>query len=273
VLDSLLATATAATVRTVDGETLHRTADPEALRGLRRALEVGQVLDMVCACLGDYRIEFTDASGGRVATLGHHHAYTLRWDGFPADAELRDGTALLHWLAARGVPAPLERHRADTARQADEAVEDARALRDWRAAAPVPDAVLDAILAGNTPPVEELLRHVRALHGDEPAVASALLAWCGAGTGRYSGFPAYESLPSNMLAEIPIGVIVEALGRPEATDAHLAGAVRHLTGWRARKKLTRDVGRLPAPLRARLVEVARRSADPTLRARAEEKLA
>jgi hypothetical protein len=272
-LDPVLATATVASVRTVDGELLHRTADPEALRGLRRALEVGRVLDTVCACLGDYRVEFADGTGARVATLGYHHAYAVRWDGFPADAALRDGPALLHWLAARGVPGPLDRHRADEARRAAARVDAERAEREWRAAAPVPDTVLDAILAGDPPTAGELLAHVRALHDTEPAVALALLAWCRAGTGRYSGHPSYESVPGELLAELPIDVIIEALERPEATDAHLAGAVRHLTGWRSRKRLVRDIGRLPVALRTRLVDVAQHSDDPTVRERARERLA
>jgi hypothetical protein len=272
-LGALLAHATAATVRTTGGEPVHHTADAVALAGLRRALEVEVVLDMVCACSGDYRVEFTGADGTRLATVGYHHAYTIRWDGYPADAELRDGPALLHWLAAQGVPGPLEKHLADERARAVREAESDAALRDWRAAAPVSGPFLDAIIAGRPPSTDALLARIRAGHDSAPAAALALLAWCAAGTGRYSGFPGYERLPSDLLAELPISVIVEALGRPEATDAHRAGAVRHLIGWRSRKHLARDIGRVPVALRARLVEVAQRSPDPSTRERAAGKLA
>ncbi|GIJ48245.1 hypothetical protein Val02_51310 [Virgisporangium aliadipatigenens] len=271
-LDALLARATSAAVRTVDGEPVHHTTDAAALAGLREALAVEVVLDMVCACLGDLRIEFAGVDGVRIATVGYHHAATIRWDGYPADAELRDGPALLRWLAAQGVPGPLERHETGERARAAHEAERAIALRDWRAKAPLPDAILDRIVEGRPPATDALLAEVRAGRDTAPAVALALLAWCGAGTGRYSGYPSHEALPSRLLAEIPIGVIVEALGLPEATDAHRAGAVRHLIGWRSRAKLARDIGRVPAALRARLVEVARRSPDPDTRERAAEKL-
>jgi hypothetical protein len=272
VLESTLATATAATVSTRSGERLHRTDDPVALAGLRESLAVSGVLDMTCMCMGDYRIDFTDGTGARVATIGYHHAATIRWDGFPNDAALRDGPAMLRWLAAQGVAGPLERHVAFARRMAAEQVESDRARRDWRAAAPVPDHVVDAILDANPPPADEILALVRAVHTTETATALALLAWCRSGTGLYSGYPIHEGLPGKLLAEIPIGTIVEALKRPEATDAHRAGAVRHLIAWRSRPRLERDIARVPVELRARLVEVAQRSDDRTTRERAAERL-
>ncbi|MFC6020845.1 hypothetical protein ACFP2T_32330 [Plantactinospora solaniradicis] len=272
-LDSRLAGASTAVVREVSGEVLITTSEPGSLAELRRALAVTRVLDMVCVCAGEYRVEFVDDGGERVATVGHHHAYSLRWKGFSADAELRDGTALLRWLSDRGIPHPLDRFHAEQARQAAARAASEVAERSWRAAAAVPGEVVDAILGSDPPTTAELLQQVRGVHRTDSAVALALLAWCGSGTGRYSGYPSHEGVPSRLLAELPIAAIAEALAGPEATDEHFAGAVRHLTGWQARKRLTRDIGRLPTEIRARLVAVGQQAPDPAIRSRSAAQLA
>jgi hypothetical protein len=88
-LDSLLAAASTAVVREVYGDVLTTTSDPGSLAELRRVLAVGRVLDAVCVCAGEYRVEFTDDGGQRIATVGHHHGYALRWKGFSSDAAAR----------------------------------------------------------------------------------------------------------------------------------------------------------------------------------------
>ncbi|MGW3820154.1 hypothetical protein [Streptomyces sp. NPDC005046] len=101
----------------------------------------------------------------------------------------------------------------------------------------------------------------------------ALLAWFGAGSGRYSGFPLHEKVPSLLLRDIPIAAIIAALQDPRADARHDAGAVRHLVGWKSRRKQKRDIAALPEPLRLRLLQQARASSDKIPQHRSERWLA
>jgi hypothetical protein len=111
-LDALLAAGSRAVVRdTSGGGVLLTTSDARAMADLRVALRVEAVQDGFCMCWGDYDVDVLDHTGRRITTVSHHHASTLRWDGFDGDGELADGEALLHWLADRDCPEPLARFR------------------------------------------------------------------------------------------------------------------------------------------------------------------
>jgi hypothetical protein len=98
----------------------------------------------------------------------------------------------------------------------------------------------------------------------------ALLAWCGAGTGRCTGYPIYERVPDQLLRSVPIEDIIAALLDPRADSRHYAGALRHLVGWKARTNQKQDIAALPRKLTARLVELAQVSDDQDKRARADD---
>jgi hypothetical protein len=246
--------------------------DNPALLALRGALTVERTTDGKCSCLGELAFEFFDADGRRTAIVGFHHAYSLRWRGWSGDALLADGLQVLHWLAERGAGGPLER---ETARQRKR-VEAQLAEQQWLATAPAPvrdlgDAMLATSRTGRTPDgLLDMLRQRLAEAYPEPADrAGALLVWFGSGTGRCSGFPVHEGLPGLLLAEMPIADIVAALESPDADARHDAGAVRHLSGWKSRKRQARDIARVPAELRVRLLAAAVSSGDDDKRARAE----
>ncbi|MBT2445499.1 hypothetical protein J7E93_36565 [Streptomyces sp. ISL-36] len=240
---------------------------------LRTAMAVRALTGSICACVGDVRFEFLNPRGECLADVVLHHGEALRWNGWQGLAALKDGGSLLRWLTEHGLAGPLTREEeAYAARRRGEAEE-----ADWVAAVPPALAGLTSRMlalsrTGSAPSPAFLAdAHDRLRQADPDPVSRVLLllAWCGAGSGRYSGFPVHEVLPDRLLADVPIEEIVAALEDPTADRRHDAGAVRHLVGWKTRRQQKRDVAALPAPLRARLVHAARASADATIGKRAE----
>lgn len=238
--------------------------DPLALDALRAALTVEALPGAVCMCAGDTAFEFLDGDDRGLAVVGFHHGVALRWSGWDGDAVLADGMAVLRWLDERGAHSPLrqfeeDERRRDAARQATAA---------WSAA--IPSALTDLApqmlqVSQTGVPSADLLDEVRTqlwTAMPEPTTRTlALLAWYGAGTGRYSGFPAHEQLPGHLLRTVPISEIVASLLDPSADSRHDAGAVRHLVGWKSRDKQKLDIDGIPAQLKARLLDHAIHSGD------------
>jgi hypothetical protein len=258
--------------RPLGGVVLVDERDDAALLALRHALAVERTTDGMCMCLGDLAFEFFDADGRRTAVVGFHHAHSLRWPGWSGDALLADGVRVLHWLADRGADGPLER---EEARHRDR-VEAQVAQQRWLAAVPAAvrdlgDAIVATSRTGHAPDdlLDLLRQRLSEAYPDPVERAGALLAWFGSGTGRCSGFPVHEGLPGLLLAEMPIADIVGALQRLNADTRQDEGAIRHLSGWKSRKHQARDIARVPAQLRARLLAAARASGDDDKRARAE----
>jgi hypothetical protein len=247
------------------------TSEPEAVQELRVALRVADLPGAYCMCPGDEALELLDETGRPIATVTLHHGVSLRWAGWTSDGMLEDGMRVLNWMAERGFSEPRERFF-----QQQRAAEKSRELDlQWLAAAPIPLRPLgERLLAPSREGVTsaELLDDCRSrLLAAYPNIQErtlALLDWNGRGTGRCSGFPVHEEIPGRLLSEIPIQDIVDALQCGRATGAHLAGAVRHLVGWKSRPKQKADLERLPESLRQALLDQAEQSGDEDKRGRA-----
>lgn len=244
-----------------------------AVRQLLDAFAVAEVTEASCMCHGDLAFELFDGRERLTAVVGFHQPGRLRWSGWDGDARLRDGGAVLRWLADRGVDGPLARERE---RQRHHHELDL-AERRWRVAAPaaVCDVLDAAIAATRTDGIlpEGMHRLVagrlRAAIADPLERAAVTLAWYGSGTGRCSGFPIYEALPASALAETPIADLVQAL-QANLTDARVvAGALRHLCGWKTRRHQAGDIAEIPPALRLRLLAAAGESGDADMRERAQ----
>jgi hypothetical protein len=236
------------------------TSDPAALQALRAALRVAELPGGHCMCPGDELFELMDESGRPITTATLHHGRSLRWEGWTGDGILEDGRRVLDWMAEQGHSAPRERFLED-----QRAAGQWRALeRQWLAEAPLPLRALgEKLLAPSREGIAspELLDDCRsrllAAYPDSQERTRALLDWNSRGTGRCSGHPAHERVPGELLAELPIQDIIEALQGGHATGAQLAGALRHLVSWKARpKKKKKDLGLLPQDLRQRLLDLA-----------------
>lgn len=70
--------------------------------------------------------------------------------------------------------------------------------------------------------------------GDSSIAVRSLLAWFGSGTGLYSGYPSYESIPEEMLRLAPLPLLCAVLDS-DLTEAERCGASRFLRSWSFRK--------------------------------------
>ncbi|WP_437279994.1 hypothetical protein WME90_05380 [Sorangium sp. So ce375] len=147
----------------------------------------------------------------------------LDWKQWCGWAELRDDRALLEWLAAHGVPEPLE----DVTRWNSE--EGERARTEWRKAIP-PN--LKGPWCG---PVDRLLDPWHMLEaaawirqaGANMRKARGLLEWYGAGSGPFARRPDYEFLPRLLLGRFSGEDLQRAL-QSQPSDQMLAGAGRYI---------------------------------------------
>ncbi|MBC6460186.1 hypothetical protein [Actinomadura sp. HBU206391] len=256
----------------IGAEILADLSEPAELDRLRRAMAVDSVPGAVCACAGDVRFEFLDEDGRHLTTVVFHHGVTLRWDGWDGDAVLADGRSLLHWLEEHGAPGPLRQFEEDE-RQRQQA---GRQEAEWLSAMPaaledLSGRMLALSRTGGDPSPDllgELRDRLRQAIPEPVSRALTLFEWCGAGSGRCSGFPVHEIVPDLLLKDMPIVEIIAGLQDPRAEARHYAGAVRHLVGWRTRAKQKRDLDAIPAPLKARLLQEAQASGDQDKQARA-----
>jgi hypothetical protein len=248
------------------GEELLDVSGVDHVRGLADALRIVEDPKTFghCMCLGDEALELF-AGSHRLATLGLHHGVAIRWDAWKHDAKLREPDPLLAWLSARGVHGPRERF--DAAREAAQQWQiDAER---WFQATPRSlrpfwpdrhdfdlevDPELAAALAEEFP--DPLLR------------AAALFEWLGQGSGRWSGYPSYESIAELLLVELPLETLVEAAG--EASDDALEGATRLFAGWAMERRYPGASAALPEPLRRVMLERGVASANEHNRSRAKK---
>ncbi|MEV4313109.1 hypothetical protein [Actinocrispum sp. NPDC049592] len=231
-------------------------AQPGERDRLRAAMVVESLPGAACACAGDVRFEFVDSEGASLADAVLHHGVALRWDGWQGLAVLQDGGLLLRWLDEHSLRGPLRQAEEAATQRQKAAAEEAA----WLAAAPpalreLVESMLRSELgvdlsAEFVAEARELLW--RAVPDPVDRVLS-LLVWCGSGSGRLSGYPSHEKLPDLLLRDVPIAEIIAGLQAPHADGRHTKGAVRHLRGWRTRRKQKRDLAALPEELKARLL--------------------
>lgn len=257
----------------VDGEILVDLSDPAELDRLRTAMSVEALHGFRCMCLGDVRFEFLDADAWQLTAVVLHHGATLRWDGWESDAVLADGRLLLLWLNSHGESGPLRQFEEHERRHGRMQTQETH----WRAAMPttlddLSVQILSLSQTGESASLDlltELKVQLELAFPDLITRTLTLLAWCGAGSGRCSGYPLHEEVPGLLLKEIPITEIVASLQDPRADARHYAGALRHLVGWKSRPRQRKDIDVLPEPMKVRLLQQARASGDQDKQSRAE----
>jgi hypothetical protein len=239
--------------------------DGASLAAIARLLEVSKVTDGACMCLGTsaFEVVSTDES---VTVVGLHHGIALRWAGWSGDALLVRGAELVSWLERRGYSGPSAQAR-NSARRAEE---QQRLREHWERHSPacVTDLLPRLYETDGGGLDEEVLSACRvrlaAALPDAANQVRALLRWYGAGFGRFSGYPVYETYPARILADHSIDTVVAAVGGND-DPALWAGTLRHLLSWKSRKPS--ELRRVPEALWVILESHAAQHPDATLRVR------
>jgi hypothetical protein len=235
--------------------------DLATVRALLRIREPSRSLH--CMCPGDMAIEL-HGEEEPLATLGFHHAVSIRYHGWSSDAELIDGPALLRWLDDQGVHGPLEDYQGVLS--AHRALE--RARRIWIEAAP---PCLEPFLASleademgqplrpHAPAYDHAHARIEAAYTSPEERAFALLAWFSHGAGPWSGFPAYESAAEVLLDRLGTSVVLRALSRDPKNEVVLEGAARYLASCARGSARKSELSPVPDTLWAHLTEIVSRS--------------
>ena len=96
----------------------------------------------------------------------------------------------------------------------------------------------------------------------------ALLEWFGAGTGPWSGYPAYEGVAEDLLLSYSTSEVLAAVRDRELTPRQTEGAARLFAGWQFGKERPGDGSLLGPELRERLLRHSMKSDDKDKQARA-----
>jgi hypothetical protein len=240
---------------TNDGQAIGSTVllechDTASIAALRHCLTIIEDPDTFghCMCLGDHAIECY-ADDTLIATIGLHHGKSIRWDVWRGDAELRDGVALVNWLAERGVTGPLEEFRTEQQRTA----EAQEAAERWYDAMPACLHPSWPQMQGFEVDLEPLRQALMTAYPDRVNCAHALFEWFGSGQGPWSGFPMYEGVAERLLLDLPTDALITALSQQPLSRRHLEGAARYFAGWEFSTHKPGAIQQLPAALKRRLL--------------------
>jgi len=252
-------------------EVLYRSRDRKDLLSLSEALLVGvPKQDFHCMCEGSPAIHVMRGAH-ELLTLTIHHGRSIRASIWESDAPLTDSEPLLAWFDRRGVAGP--RREVEDMKVRSEA--SARARARWLAAVPGPlRGTSETLLftygepgAGRSAsPLKAAL--VKALPSTLEQIRQ-LYGWYGSGAGPWSGFPSYEQLPEDLLLTYATADLLTAAEAHDLSERETEGAARLFGGWTFSQVRPQDLGRLPAPLKAKLLQHSLRSTDQDKRQRAE----
>ncbi len=81
----------------------------------------------------------------------------------------------------------------------------------------------------------------------------SLFGWFGSGVGAWTGFPAWESVPEQLLLEVPTEELVLAADMARLDSAQREGAARLFAGWDFHNERPNDLQRLPLDLKQALL--------------------
>lgn len=229
-------------------------ADIEALAEASRVKQPTPEEEFHCMCIGTPAIRLF-RKGRQVGWITHHHGVSLRCPDWTSDAVYLDPEAMLRWFDSHGIPGPRKEVEADEAQRRLDEVNLAR-WRDrmptslkphWEAMARQPMQTPDYGLLETALAAEFPERRTRIL---------ALLAWYGSGAGPWSGYPAYEATPEEMLSRLPFPEILAAVAGETLTPALSEGLARFLCTLPHRGR-DKDLAAVPEELKASLLKYVR----------------
>ncbi len=214
--------------RLLGGELLYEQvgADEE----LRQVLKISQTdVGFTCWCRGNFAVEFVSGAKTLKILALHHHDSILHPD-WNSHARLLDGKAFAYYLAARGVPFPLEDFKM-MARQNEEA---RQRMQVWTAAAP---AFLRHLLMELQDDSEGAYRLVKQNCCGNDEAFMAMLKWWAQGRHERGSYY-HEDLPFAVLERFPQDQIEIFLNRNQQ-DPVIGEAVRMYRYYKARNNKAR----------------------------------
>jgi hypothetical protein len=197
---------------------------PMEVTELASLLEIDQKFgSFYCMCAGSYAIELF--TGDKlITTIGLHHGVSIRYHYWRSDAYLSRQEALLQFLNARGLPAPLKEWLADRERGTASGI----ARSNWLMLAPSCfKAYVDTMGLSD----EDITRLETALNTEIPDSArqiTQLLHLFGKSKAPWSGYPVYEEIPMILLDRMPLATVIDTYTNGDKNYKIRRGLARYL---------------------------------------------
>jgi hypothetical protein len=215
-----------------------------------------------CFCSGTPKVELF-ASGSRLVEIRNLHTQEVRCSLWPIPVPLADRRKWVSWFQARHI-------EIDTRHLMRDRDRDLRPSAQFRRSAVAPPTLSQLKL-----PMEMSHRNcalvrdaLNKLIPDEQERVYALLEWFGSGSGPWTGFPAWELIPDQLLLAYPLATIVEVIRTGPHSDALVEGAARLLASWSYQPRWTQQIAALPIDVKSMLWHHVMRSEDPDKRQKA-----
>jgi len=217
---------------------LYSSTNPKDISGLQQSIQMERPREWFrCACIPPIEIELS-RNGREIGVISVYDDPTIGYSLWSGDVRLSNREKLVRWFDARGIDGP---RRAMERQQAQDRSDDIAAAR-WLAAMPPnlrplwPQVLknpqwweittvaisqsaetLKPVLATEYPDVNQRIR--------------SLFAWFGSGSGNWSGYYAWEDVPSHMLLQYAPSELIGALKERPLADAESEGAARFFVGY------------------------------------------
>lgn len=198
---------------------------------------------------------------------------TIRFTNWSSDAEILNKTIWFEWLDRRGIKIPRQEFERRVAQDRKYRAGEERWIKAMPSSlVPLWPPVAKVIPMGEyeTDPLDSALSME---FPDRRARILKLMAWFGNGTGPWSGYPGYESVPEQMLLEYSTPELLAAVSGETLNEDETEGAARLFAGWDFNHSRPQDNALLPADLKRHLLEHSLKSTDKDKRERAEHWLA
>jgi hypothetical protein len=215
--------------------TLFEIKQPDVIKQLATLFEINEAqTGFYCMCRGTYDVELY-ANNQLQATIGYHHEYSIRYEGWSSDAGLATPEALVNFLAQQGFTLPLEDYLATKRR----VQEDQQADSEWLALAPTCFTTFWEHFRVGGDFSQALIDALNEEIPDKADQIIALLQTFGHTKSPWTGYPAYEDVPAEILNNYLAKYILEVYGRSDKNDKLRSGLGRYICSYefrRVRKK-------------------------------------
>ena len=183
------------------------------------------------------------------------------WDG---NVSIVNQDAWVNWFDERGMPGP--REELDHERYIEE--KSKKDLARWMEAMPEPvkplrDGVFDAWGQIIDEKIIEMDHSLVNTFPDKNTRILILLKWYGSGSGRWSGYPAYEMATERLLLGYSTKDILKAVNSSELNTKQTEGTARLFGGWHFSVQRPDDLQIIPAGLKAQLLNHVETTSDDT----------
>jgi hypothetical protein len=252
---------------------IYTSTSPKDLQALRTSISIESPPQWFrCACDPSTVIRLFRRNK-EIGEIDLFDGTTIRFTNWSSDAEISNKTEWFEWLDRRGIKTPRMEFE-------QRVVQD----RKYRAAEERWIKAMPSSLVPLWPPVAKVIPMGEYETGpldsalssefpDKQARILKLMAWFGNGTGPWSGYPVYESVPEQMLLEYSTPELLAAVSGEQLNEDETEGAARLFAGWNFNHSRPQDNALLPADLKRHLLEHSLKSTDEDKRGRAEHWLA